>query len=149
MSIPWLLSWWTTAVGKCSSIHCFLISTLLKIMIIRTITGIQDTATEQGDSELYHCKNTWITLTTFLGYFSCINVVKEYYQIGKASLVTLVSEDLFAYIPCIYTTSHATKELRACRCNIKEQQTSPRMLIYRFSEKLYYFNKRGKHLNYT
>ena len=60
-----------------------------------------------------HCKNTWVTLTTFLGCLSCINVIKECYQIGKASLVT---EDLFAYIPGISTTKHATKELRTCRC---------------------------------
>ena len=30
----------------------------------------------------------------------------------------------------------------------KQQHTSPEMLIYNLSEKLY-FNKRGKHLNYT
>ena len=65
-----------------------------------------------------HCKNTWVTLTTFLGCLSCINVTKECYQIGKASLVTLVSEDLYSYIPGIYITNHATKELRAS-CKIK------------------------------
>ena len=61
-------------------------------------------------------KHLGITLTTFLGCLSCINVTKECYQIGKASLVTLVSEDLFGYIPAISTTNHATKELRASRC---------------------------------
>ena len=29
-----------------------------------------------------HCKNTWVTLTTFLGCPSCISVTKECYQIG-------------------------------------------------------------------
>ena len=31
---------------------------------------------------LYHCKNTWVILTTFLGCHSCISVTKEWYQIG-------------------------------------------------------------------
>ena len=30
----------------------------------------------------YHCKNTWVTLTTFFGYLSCISVTKKCYQIG-------------------------------------------------------------------
>ena len=30
----------------------------------------------------YHCKNTWVTSTTFLGCLSCIRVTKECYQIG-------------------------------------------------------------------
>ena len=29
-----------------------------------------------------HCKNTWVTLTTFLGCPSCICMTKECYQIG-------------------------------------------------------------------
>ena len=58
-----------------------------------------------------HCKNTSVTLTTLLGCLSCINVTNK--QIGKASLVTLVSEDLFGYIPATSTTNRANKELRA------------------------------------
>ena len=65
-------------------------------------------------------KHLGTTLTTFLGCLSCINVTKECYQIGKASLVTLVSEDLFGYIPAISTTNHATKELGMQMCKIKE-----------------------------
>ena len=74
-------------------------------------------------------------------------MIKECYEIGKASLVTLVSVDLFGYIPGISTTYHANKELGACRCvRSKQQHTSPE--IFKFSEKLYYFNKRGKYLNF-
>ena len=66
-----------------------------------------------------HCKTTWITLTTFLGYLSCISVTKNRYQIGilDSSLrsfffsYTLFSEDLFGYIPSISSHNHATKEL--------------------------------------
>ena len=29
-----------------------------------------------------HCKNTWVTSTTFLGCHSCIIETKECYQIG-------------------------------------------------------------------
>ena len=78
--------------------------------------------------------NTWVTLTTFLCCLSCISVTK----LEKLSLVTLVSEDLFSFIPGISTTNHATKELRACRCvRSKQQHTSKD------------FNNRGKHLNCT
>ena len=106
----------------------------------------------------WHNINIWVvsyTLQKHLGYFDHIlrlsqlhQCDKECYQIGKASLV--FSEDLFGYIPGISTTKHATKELRACRCvSSKQQHTSPEMLIYKFSKKIHFFNKRGKHLNYT
>ena len=47
----------------------------------------------------YHCKNTWVALTTFLGCLSCISVTKQCYQIWfywnfiseASSLVTVVS----------------------------------------------------------
>ena len=42
-------------------------------------------------------------------------------------------EDLFGYIPGISTTTMATKEWNGQKCKIKE--TSPEMLIYRFSNK--------------
>ena len=90
-----------------------------------------------------HCKNTWVTLTTFLGCLSCINVTKERYQIGKASLVTLVLEDLaiwlhswhFYHKPC----NQGTQGMQMS----KQQHTSPEMLICKFSEKLYILTRKG------
>ena len=32
----------------------------------------------------FHCKNTWVTLTTFLG---CISATKECYQVGFFDLI--------------------------------------------------------------
>ena len=47
---------------------------------------------------MQHCKNTWVTSTTFLSCPSCINVTKECYQIGflkvcrgASSFVTLAN----------------------------------------------------------
>ena len=52
--------------------------------------------------------------------------------------LSLVSEDLFGYIPGIGNHSHATKELSISRCaRSKKQQTSPNMLVYRLSERRY------------
>ena len=39
---------------------------------------------------IYHCKNTWVTLTTFLGGPSCISVAKECYQIGLNFIEKLI-----------------------------------------------------------
>ena len=95
-----------------------------------------------------HCKNNWVTLTTFLGCVSCISN-QELLPIGilESSLrsfffVTLASlfffEDLFGYISGISSHSQATKELCRSRCKrSKKQQTSPEMLVYRLSERRY------------
>ena len=93
---------------------------------------------------IHTAKTLGFTLTTFLGCLSYINVTKEWYQIEKASLVTLVSEDLFGNIPGISTTYHAIKELQGMQMCVrsKQQHTSPEMLIYKFSEKLYILTKR-------
>ena len=49
----------------------------------------------------HHCKkNTWVTLTTFLGCLSCISVTKERYQIDF--LEKFIEELLFSYISCIF-----------------------------------------------
>ena len=58
------------------------------------------------DMKLYHSKNTWVTLTTFLGCLSCISVTKKCYQIGflessLRSFFNSFSEDLFSYNPGI------------------------------------------------
>ena len=55
------------------------------------------------------------------------------YAIIDAVKTYMFSEDLFGYIPGISTTTMATKEWNGQMCKIKE--TSPEMLIYRFSNK--------------
>ena len=65
-------------------------------------------------------KTLWVTLTTFLGCLSCINVTKEYYQIGKANLVTLVSlATSLAFLP---HTMQPRNSGHACRCARSKQQ---------------------------
>ena len=44
------------------------------------------------------CKNTWVTLTTFLGCLNCINVTKECYQIGLSNEVLSLFSSLVEII---------------------------------------------------
>ena len=75
-----------------------------------------------------HCKNSWVTLTTFLGCLSCISVTKKCYQgflecplrnlfFSYISYKSLISEDLFAYIPCNHSNQGTLQEQM---CKIKE-----------------------------
>ena len=90
-----------------------------------------------------HCKNTWVTLTTFVGCPS------ECYQIGfLGSLLrnfffssissALSSEDLFGYIPGILVPKLCNQGTLPRQCvTSQNQQTSPEMLIYMLSERRY------------
>ena len=65
--------------------------------------------------------------------------------------VSLFSQTCFVtLIPGICTMHKPCNQGIQGRCvRSKKQQISAGMLIYTLSEKLYYFNKRGKNLNYT
>ena len=81
------------------------------------------------------CKNTWVTLTTFLGCLNCINVTKECYQIGLSNevlslfsslVVKLSLQDLFGYIP---TTPMQQRKSSVGRCQ-SQQETRQEIMIY-------------------
>ena len=112
------------------------------------------------------CKNTVkdqlcmfiISLQKHLDYFNNIFRLSQLHQCDQGMLPNWKS--FFSYIslrrpiwlhschfyhkPC----NQGTQGIQMC-VRSKQQQISPEMLIYKFSEKLYYFNKRGKHLSYT
>ena len=81
-------------------------------------------------SEVHQCDQEML-----LGRFSWKSIEELFFSYISLSLV---SEDLFGYIPDIVNHSHATKELSISRCTrSKKQQTSPKMLFIRLSERRY------------
>ena len=78
-----------------------------------------------------HCKNTWVTSTTFSGCLSCIRVTKECYQIGflEGSLMSffisyisssLFSENLLATFLALLPQACNQGTLQGQLCKIKE-----------------------------
>ena len=74
-----------------------------------------------------HCKNTWVTSTTFLGCLSCTSVLKECYQIGFRecslwsffsciSIVSLQNIYLATLIPGISTATMQPRSSSRGRC---------------------------------
>ena len=67
------------------------------------------------------------SLQKHLGYFNHIFRLSEFHQCDTEMLLnislSLVSEDLFVYIPGIVNQSHATKELSISGCTISNRYT--------------------------
>ena len=94
-------------------------------------------------------------LQKHLGYFNHIFRLSQLHQCDQRMLPNWKSFFSYRRPVCLHSwhfyhkaCNQGTQDMQMC-VRSKQQHTSPEMLIYNLSEKLNYFNKRGKHLNYT
>ena len=94
--------------------------------------------------ELIHYKSTWVTSSTILGCLSCIivTIIQEKLpnRLSKSTAELLVKLSLLFVWLCfgISTTTMQPRNYSRGRCvQLKQQQTSPEMIIYRVSERRY------------